>query len=116
MHEALCRSSGTTLDSVHAEDGPPITQRTSGLGLCRWQAKPKFSQPPWPRLVENPGRARETPGERSPSPPSPLAEAEGGMPLCCCHGCGVPLSLFRSRAPRELFIVRNVVPEHPLAS
>jgi hypothetical protein len=33
MHEALCRSFGTTLDSVHAEDGPPITQRTSGLGL-----------------------------------------------------------------------------------
>jgi len=33
MHEALCRSSGTTLDSVHAEDGPPITQRTSGLRL-----------------------------------------------------------------------------------
>jgi hypothetical protein len=33
MHEALCRSSGTTLDSVHAEDGPPITQRTSGLCL-----------------------------------------------------------------------------------
>src|SRR4051812_27016472 len=31
MHEALCRSFGTTLDSVHAEDGPPITQRTSGL-------------------------------------------------------------------------------------
>jgi hypothetical protein len=31
MLEALCRSSGTTLDSVHAEDGPPITQRTSGL-------------------------------------------------------------------------------------
>ncbi|SRR5258708_26911713 len=31
MHEALCRLSGTTLDSVHAEDGPPITQRTSGL-------------------------------------------------------------------------------------
>ena len=31
MHEALCRSSGTTLDSVHTEDGPPITQRTSGL-------------------------------------------------------------------------------------
>src|SRR5262249_16687682 len=31
MHEALCRSSGTTLDSVHAEDGPPITHRTSGL-------------------------------------------------------------------------------------
>jgi hypothetical protein len=33
MLEALCRSSGTTLDSVHAEDGPPITQRTSGLGV-----------------------------------------------------------------------------------
>jgi len=31
MLEPLCRSSGTTLDSVHAEDGPPITQRTSGL-------------------------------------------------------------------------------------
>ena len=31
MLEALCRSSGTTLDSVHVEDGPPITQRTSGL-------------------------------------------------------------------------------------
>jgi hypothetical protein len=37
MHEALCRSSGTTLDSVHAEDGPPITQRTSGLG-DKWSA------------------------------------------------------------------------------
>ena len=35
MHEALCRSSGTTLDSVHVEDGPPITQRTSGLILLR---------------------------------------------------------------------------------
>src|SRR5260370_5665101 len=31
MHEALCRLSGKTLDSVNAEDGPPITQRTSGL-------------------------------------------------------------------------------------
>jgi hypothetical protein len=30
-HEALCRQSSTTLDIVHAEDGPPITQRTSGL-------------------------------------------------------------------------------------
>src|SRR5579859_3231218 len=33
MHEALCRPSSTTLDIVHAEDGPPITQRTSGLNL-----------------------------------------------------------------------------------
>ena len=33
MLEALCRQSSTTLDIVHAEDGPPITQRTSGLGL-----------------------------------------------------------------------------------
>ena len=33
MHEALCRPSGTTLDILHVEDGPPITQRTSGLGL-----------------------------------------------------------------------------------
>jgi hypothetical protein len=35
--EALCRQSSTTLDIVHAEDGPPITQRTSGLepiGSC----------------------------------------------------------------------------------
>ena len=32
MHEALCRPSGKTLDIVHEEDGPPITQRTSGLG------------------------------------------------------------------------------------
>jgi hypothetical protein len=31
MLEALCRSSSTTLDIVHTEDGPPITQRTSGL-------------------------------------------------------------------------------------
>ena len=31
MLEALCRLSSTTLDIVHAEDGPPITQRTSGL-------------------------------------------------------------------------------------
>jgi hypothetical protein len=31
MHEALCRPSSTTLDIVHAEGGPPITQRTSGL-------------------------------------------------------------------------------------
>ena len=33
MLEALCRQSSTTLDIVHAEDGPPITQRTSGLIL-----------------------------------------------------------------------------------
>jgi hypothetical protein len=32
MLEALCRQSSTTLDIVHAEDGPSITQRTSGLG------------------------------------------------------------------------------------
>ena len=31
MLEALCRQSSTTLDIVHAEDGPPITQRTLGL-------------------------------------------------------------------------------------
>ena len=31
MLEALCRLSSTTLDIMHAEDGPPITQRTSGL-------------------------------------------------------------------------------------
>lgn len=33
MLEALCRLSSTTLDTMHAEDGPPITQRTSGLGV-----------------------------------------------------------------------------------
>ena len=32
MYEALCRPSGTPLDIVHAKGGPPITQRTSGLG------------------------------------------------------------------------------------
>jgi hypothetical protein len=30
MLGALCRQSSTTLDIVHAEDGPPITQRTVG--------------------------------------------------------------------------------------
>src|SRR5262245_54879976 len=34
MHEALCRTSSTT-DIFHAEGGPPITQRTSGLVLLR---------------------------------------------------------------------------------
>ena len=34
MLEALCRQSSTTLDIVHAEDGPPITQRTSGLDVA----------------------------------------------------------------------------------
>src|SRR5262245_51209622 len=33
MHEALCRPSGTTLDTCMPRDGPPITQRTSGLAL-----------------------------------------------------------------------------------
>src|SRR4029077_15617347 len=33
MLETLCRQSSTTLDIVHAEDGPPITERTSGLGF-----------------------------------------------------------------------------------
>src|SRR6516162_7894810 len=31
MLEALCRSSGTTLDIRMSRDGPPITKRTSGL-------------------------------------------------------------------------------------
>ncbi len=31
MYEALCRPFGTTLDTVHEEGGPPITQRTWGL-------------------------------------------------------------------------------------
>jgi hypothetical protein len=35
MYEALCRPFGTTLDIVHTEGGPPITQRTSGLGWLR---------------------------------------------------------------------------------
>jgi glucose-6-phosphate isomerase len=33
MLEALCRSFGTTLDIRMSRDGPPITQRTSGLRL-----------------------------------------------------------------------------------
>jgi hypothetical protein len=32
MYEALCRPFGTTLDILHDEGGPPITQRTLGLG------------------------------------------------------------------------------------
>jgi ATP-dependent DNA ligase len=43
MLEALCRQSSTTLDIVHAEDGPPITQRTSGLVLAvRDKAKKRW--------------------------------------------------------------------------
>jgi hypothetical protein len=35
MHEALCRPSGTTLDTCMPRDRPPMTQRTSGLDhLC----------------------------------------------------------------------------------
>jgi hypothetical protein len=37
MLEPLCRQSSATLDILHAEDGPPITERTLGLGpkfLC----------------------------------------------------------------------------------
>ena len=33
MRDALCRPSGTTLDTCMPRGGPPITQRTSGLGL-----------------------------------------------------------------------------------
>ncbi len=36
----LCRSSGTNHDSVHVEDGPPITQRTSGPSDIVHQARP----------------------------------------------------------------------------
>ena len=36
MLEALCRSSGTTLDIRMSRDGPPITQRTSGLIRSRY--------------------------------------------------------------------------------
>jgi hypothetical protein len=32
MYEALRRPSGTTLDIIHAKGGPPIAQRTWGLG------------------------------------------------------------------------------------
>jgi hypothetical protein len=31
MYEALCRPFGTTLDTIHDESGPQITQRTRGL-------------------------------------------------------------------------------------
>jgi hypothetical protein len=40
MLEALCRQSSTTLDIVHAEDGPPITKRTSGLGDISYPSNP----------------------------------------------------------------------------
>ena len=46
MLEALCRQSSTTLDIVHAEDGPPITQRTSGLDL-RAHALPRANSTGW---------------------------------------------------------------------
>src|SRR4051812_21083921 len=46
MQEALCRPSGTTLDIVHAEHGPPITQRTSSLAAGRL----------WHRLFDEPIR------------------------------------------------------------
>ncbi len=38
MYEALCRPFGTTLDTVHDEGGPPITQRTWGLGRKAFEA------------------------------------------------------------------------------
>ena len=44
MLEALCRQSSTTLDIVHAEDGPPITQRTSGLSPLRHQPISRAAQ------------------------------------------------------------------------
>src|SRR4051812_29758717 len=63
MHEALCRPSSTTLDIVHAEGGPPITQRTSGLdchrparrtAYCRSKRTPSFMQSAerWPNGSE----------------------------------------------------------------
>src|SRR3984957_3868766 len=49
MHEALCRPSSTTLDMVHAEDGPPITQRTSGLVMAIEAGAPQV----WPEAKNN---------------------------------------------------------------
>ena len=52
MHEALCRSSGTILDILHDEDGPPITQRTSGLARSDTQAGPNKAVPAgWIRRI-----------------------------------------------------------------
>src|SRR3954452_24024792 len=61
MHEALCRLSGTTLDSVHAEDGPPITQRTSGLALCLTAG------------VASPTAAQQPSSPQAPLPPAPIS-------------------------------------------
>jgi hypothetical protein len=44
MLEALCRQSSTTLDIMHAEDGPPITQRTSGLEAYRERMARKYTR------------------------------------------------------------------------
>lgn len=57
MLEALCRQSSTTLDIVHAEDGPPITQRTSGLdplgdNEVHKTVKSRGNQPRLNKLVE----------------------------------------------------------------
>ena len=41
MLEALCRSSGSTLDIRMSRDGPPITQRTSGLKAGGYFGGPK---------------------------------------------------------------------------
>src|SRR5580692_9687874 len=97
MHEALCRSSGTTLDSVHAEDGPPITQRTSGLNseyrdlarvmtgaLCRKRPSPLTSGQPrtWASgIVYVLGRINFL-GDRSFSPYMTTAD------LCAAFGVG----------------------------
>ena len=50
MYEALCRPFGTTLDTVHDEGGPPITQRTWGLGalLELYERKQGVTLKSWP--------------------------------------------------------------------
>jgi peptidoglycan/LPS O-acetylase OafA/YrhL len=41
-------ATGTTLDTVHNEDGPPITQRTSGLGIGVRDIRASIG---WPRIL-----------------------------------------------------------------
>src|SRR6516162_10446113 len=62
MLEALCRSSGTTLDIRMSRDGPPITQRTSGLSGCKPEA---FRRLPYSPMVVRHLRVRQAEmGER----------------------------------------------------
>jgi len=86
MLEALCRSSGTTLDIRMSRDGPPITQRTSGLsGSLRlfyntlnrmWLQSCPIGFPPAIATSRPP-----SPAPRHPDPPLKMPRRIGSQPL-----------------------------------